>query len=464
MATVIIERPELKPAPGAASAKVGTTKTVVSQLKKRKQRRRNVLIVVAVILIALVGLVVVNSRKEKATIVQTEKVSRRTITEIVQATGKIQPEVAVKVSPEISGEVISLPLKEGDRVKKGQVLALIKPTTIQAQVEQAEANLNSTKARQEQAKAGLLNAKQEFNRAEELSKKNLLSQSELDAATSKYQVAQATLRGAQFDVSAAQSGVKQYQQALDKTTVFSPMNGVISSLITQLGEKVVGTSQFTGTEMMTISDLSLMNAEVDLDENDVVNLKIGDKTHVSIDAFPDRIFEGTVIEIANSAMLKGTGTQDQSTNFKVKVRLTDFGEADLRPGMSCTARMETQTKENVLAVPINAVTRREEIGGTKADSTKPKDDNSKASAAAATAAANETPLLVFVVDKANRVKAVQVKTGISDNAYVEIVSGLDGTEEVVKGNYTAVSKELQDKSLIQIDNKGGTKTGTDAKK
>ncbi|MEO6940196.1 MAG: efflux RND transporter periplasmic adaptor subunit [Candidatus Kapaibacterium sp.] len=464
MATVIIERPELKPAPGAASAKVGTTKTVVSQLKKRKQRRRNVLIVVAVILIALVGLVVVNSRKEKATIVQTEKVSRRTITEIVQATGKIQPEVAVKVSPEISGEVISLPLKEGDRVKKGQVLALIKPTTIQAQVEQAEANLNSTKARQEQAKAGLLNAKQEFNRAEELSKKNLLSQSELDAATSKYQVAQATLRGAQFDVSAAQSGVKQYQQALDKTTVFSPMNGVISSLITQLGEKVVGTSQFTGTEMMTISDLSLMNAEVDVDENDVVNLKIGDKTHVSIDAFPDRIFEGTVIEIANSAMLKGTGTQDQSTNFKVKVRLTDFGEADLRPGMSCTARMETQTKENVLAVPINAVTRREEIGGTKADSTKPKDDNSKASAAAATAAANETPLLVFVVDKANRVKAVQVKTGISDNAYVEIVSGLDGTEEVVKGNYTAVSKELQDKSLIQIDNKGGTKTGTDAKK
>jgi HlyD family secretion protein len=207
-----------------------------------------------------------------------------------------------------------------------------------------------------------------------------------------------------------------------------------------------------------------MNAEVDVDENDVVNLKIGDKTHVSIDAFPDRIFEGTVIEIANSAMLKGTGTQDQSTNFKVKVRLTDFGEADLRPGMSCTARMETQTKENVLAVPINAVTRREEIGGTKADSTKPKDDNSKASAAAATAAANETPLLVFVVDKANRVKAVQVKTGISDNAYVEIVSGLDGTEEVVKGNYTAVSKELQDKSLIQIDNKGGTKTGTDAKK
>jgi HlyD family secretion protein len=266
-------------------------------------------------------------------------------------------------------------------------------------------------------------------------------------------VAVATEKAAGFEISASESIVKQYSEALVKTTVYAPMEGVVTSLITQLGEKVVGTSQFAGTEMMTISDLTWMNAEVDVDENDVVNLKIGDTAMVTIDAFPNRVFVGQVIEVANSAKLKGNGTQDQSTNFKVKVKLSDFAGADLRPGMSCTAKIHTQTKTNVMAIPINAVTRRDDPDAAKVDSAK---RNSIATT-------TESPVVVFVVGKDSRVKLTTIKTGIADNTYVEVLSGLIGDEEIVKGEYSAVSKDLQDKKLIKVDN-STTKTTTTTQK
>jgi HlyD family secretion protein len=227
------------------------------------------------------------------------------------------------------------------------------------------------------------------------------------------------------------------------------MTGVVSSLISQLGEKVVGTSQFSGTEMMTISDLSVMNAMVDVDENDVVNIKIGNKVKVSIDAFPKRIFTGTVIEIANSAKLKGTGSSDQSTNFTVKVRLDDFGGADLRPGMSCTSRIETETKTNVLAVPLMAVTRRDNEEAKAQDSLKKAQQAGKGTFQEG----NETPTIVFIVEK-GKAKQVPVKTGVSDNSYVEILSGLTGSEEIIKGNFRAVSKELSTGKSVKVDNSG----------
>lgn len=417
-----------------------STQTVVTQMKKRKQRKRTVFIVSGVLLLVIVVLAIASGGKEEVITVQTEKVTRKTITSIVQATGKIQPEVKVKISPEVSGEIIELPIKEGEQVKRGQLLARIKPTTFEAAYEQGMASLNASKARMEQSRANLITAKASFARAKELRAKNLIAASDFEQAEAQYQVAEATLNAANYEIKATESQLKQLSESLRKTAVLAPMNGVVTQLISELGETVVGTSQFSGTEMMTVSDLNVMNAEVEVDENDVVNIQIGDKANITIDAFPDRTFRGTVVEIANSAKLKGVGTQEQSTNFEVKIRLDDFSGADLRPGMSCISKIETETKENVMAVPMIAVTRRDK--GT--DTTK-KDIGT-------------VPTVIFINEN-GKAKMVPVKTGLSDNSYVEVISGLKGDEEVIKGNYRAVSKELEDKKAIKVDNKA-TKTET----
>jgi len=346
-----------------------------------------------VLLIVIIALAA--GGKKQAISVQTEKVDRHTITEVVQATGKIQPEVQVKVSPEVPGEIIELPFKEGDRVKKGQLIAKIKPVTFEEQYAAAEASLKSAKAQAEQQRAVMIQSKQDLDRAEKLRAGHLISQQDYDGLKAKYDGAVAGMSAANFSSDASESQMRQYRESLNKTSVVAPMNGVITSLISQLGEKVVGTSSFAGTEMMTVSDLTVMNAMVDVDENDVVNIKIGNTVKISIDAFPDRTFTGKVIEIANSAKLTGTGTQDQSTNFTVKVRLDDFGSTDLRPGMSCTARIETRTKENVIAVPLMSVTRRENEDEQATDSIKKIREASKGTFHEA----EETPTIVFVVHK-----------------------------------------------------------------
>ncbi len=427
-----------------------TTQTVVTQIKKRKQRKRNAIIGILALTILFIILAVANGGKEQAVTVQTETVTRRTITSIVQATGKIQPEVKVKISPEVSGEIIDLPIKEGQQVSRGQLLAKIKPTSFEAAHEQGMASLNASKARMEQSRANMITAKQAFNRSKELRDKNLISASDYESAEAQYQVAQANFNASNFEIKATESQLKQLTESLRKTAVIAPMGGVVTSLISELGETVVGTSQFSGTEMMTVSDLAVMNAEVEVDENDVVNVSIGDKANVTIDAFPGRIFRGTVVEIANSAKVMGMGSQEQSTNFEVKIRLDDFKGADLRPGMSCISKIETETKENVMAVPMIAVTRR--------DKTEDPADSIKRVATGA-----EVPTIVFVNEN-GKAKAVQVKTGLSDNLYVEILSGISGNEEVIKGNYRAISKELEDKKAIKVDNKAAAKpAATEAK-
>ncbi|HWF44884.1 MAG TPA: efflux RND transporter periplasmic adaptor subunit [Candidatus Kapabacteria bacterium] len=446
---------------GPNGAPAAPAKPEASPLVRRKKRRRGrtLLMVGGGMVLLIVILMLVAGHKENVTTVQTEKVARRTITEVVQATGKIQPEVSVKVSPEVPGEIVQLPFKEGDRVKKGDLVAKIKPTTFQEQYEAAEASLSSSKAAAEQQRASMIQAKQDLTRAEGLRTSHLMSEQDYDAAKAKYEASVAGFNAANFSANAAESQMKQYRESLSKTSVLAPMNGVVTSLISQLGEKVVGTSQFAGTEMMDIGDLTVMNAMVDVDENDVVNIKLGNTVKVSIDAFPNQLFTGKVIEIANSAKLTGTGTQDQSTDFTVKVRLDNFGSADLRPGMSCTARIETQTKENVLAVPIMAVTRREDEDTRASDSIKAVQQANKGTFHEG----DEIPTIVFITEKGSKAKLeakrVSVKTGVSDNAYVEIVSGLSGGEEVVKGNFRAVSKELEDGTAIKVDNSGKTPEG-----
>jgi HlyD family secretion protein len=439
-----------------------TTKAVVDKIKKKKKRNRMIWIGGALVVILIVVAVVISSSKEKGVTVQTEKVSKRTITEVVQATGKIQPETSVKISPEVSGEIIQLPFKEGAKVSKNQLLAEIKPTAIRAQYEAGAAQVEAAKAQGEQAKAQKVTADLNLKRTKQLYDKKLVADADLEQAQSQADVAAANYSAAEHTVGVYQNQLTQAAESLRKTSVLSPMDGYITKLISQLGEKVVGTSQFSGTEMMTVSDLSVMNAMVDVDENDVVNVQLGDTARINIDAFPNRTFIGTIVEIANSAELKGVGTQDQSTNFQVKIRLEGFETGELRPGMSCTAKIETMTKNNVMTVPIMAVTRRVKEKQPKAEgevaevgkAKKPgeEEDNSKAA-----------PTIVFVVGKDKKVKAVTVKTGISDNSYVEILSGLTGDEEVVKGNYAAVSKNLEDGKLVKIDNTSGGDAATKKK-
>jgi HlyD family secretion protein len=440
------------PATGT-SGKRASTADIATRSKQRKKRNKIVMWAVIVIVVLGAAAMFLTSGKEEAITVQTEKVSTRTITEVVQATGKIQPEVQVKVSSEVSGEIVDLPFKEGDRVTKGQLVAKIKPTTFEAQYEAAEAALSATKARAEQQRATLIQSKQEFTRAEQLLQQKLLSQQDFEAAKARYDIAQASFNSSKFEIASSESQLRQYRESLSKTSVLAPMTGVISSLISQLGEKVVGTSQFSGTEMMTVSDLTVMNAMVDVDENDVVNIKLGNPVKVSIDAFPKRTFVGHVIEVANSAKLKGLGTQDQSTNFTVKVRIDSLDGADLRPGMSCTARIETVTKQNVMAVPLMAVTRRLDEGAQAQDSIRKAKEASKG----VFHEAEEIPTIVFVSAK-GKAKQVSVKTGISDNAYVEVISGLKGDEEVIKGNFRAVSKDLEEGKAIKVDNSNKSTT------
>jgi HlyD family secretion protein len=433
----------------------GAPATLEANLVLARNRRKRKTRTLWIALGSLVGLIIIialaSGGKEKPTVVQTEQVGRHTVTEIVQATGKIQPEVLVKVSPEVPGEIIKLPFKEGAHVRKGDLVAQIKPVTYQEQYAAAEASYSSSKAQAEAQRAAMIQAKQDLARAERLKSSHLVSDQDYDAAKSKYDAAVAGMNAANFSANAAESQMRQNREYLSKTDVLSPMDGVITSLISRLGEKVVGTSQFAGTEMMDISDLTVMNAMVDVDENDVVNVKLGDPVKISIDAFPDTVFTGKVIEIANSATLAGTGTADQSTNFTVKVRLDDFGPADLRPGMSCTARIETETKPNVIAVPLMAVTRRESDDQRAADSLRQIREANRG-----TFNGDEQSSSIVFIIKNGKAKKVPITTGVSDNAYVEVLAGLTGGEQVIKGNFRAVSKDLKDGMAVKVDNSGKT--------
>ncbi len=431
-----------------------TGKTLQLSQKKRKKRTRTIVIVILIFVVIIALLAIFAGGKKDVIVVQTETVGRHTVSEEVQATGKIQPQVMVRVSPEVSGEIIELPFKEGDHVNKGDLVAKIKPLVFQEQYDAAEASYNSAKALVEQQRATMIQADANLKRGKKLNEMHLMSDQDYDAAKAAYGAAVAAVNSADYTAKAAEGQMKQLQESLNWTSVLAPMNGVVTSLISQLGEKVVGTASFAGTEMMDISDLSLMNAMVDVDENDVVNIKLGDSVKISIDAFPDRIFTGKVIEIANSAKLSGTGTQDQSTNFTVKVRLDDFGAQDLRPGMSCTARIQTETKPNVIAVPLMAVTRRDNEDSQAADSIKKVREANKGTFHED----DESYAIVFVVHK-DTAKSVTVKTGISDNNYVEILDGLKGGEEVVKGNFRAVSKELENDMKVKVDNSKNSTTG-----
>ena len=390
-------------------------------------------------------------KREKPILIQTEKVTRRNLTEIVVANGKIQPVLSVKISPEVSGEIIELPVKEGQFVKKGDLLLRIKPDTYVANKRSAEAAYQSAVANRTLAAANLRQAEAELKRNEELLRDKLISDSAFLEFQTACEVARASDDAARHQVDVARATLARAEEELAKTTIAAPIDGTVTKLMSQLGERVVGTAMMSGTEIMTVADLNEMEARVDIGEIDVVLIALRQKARLEVDAFRDRKFTGCVTEIANSSRLPlpgqgggfGGGQQGQeATKFEVKIRIQE--KEIFRPGMSVTAEIETRSRTNVLSIPIQSVTTR-----------LPKDAKTNAPPPAA-AGQNAKPdkaakpiEVVFVLDD-TRVKSVPVKRGISDDTYVEVTEGLSEGEEVVSGGYKAISRELEDGKRVKV--------------
>src|SRR5206468_3143486 len=327
-----------------------------STSKKRRSRRRRYIIFGSVGLL-LLGIIVsiIWSKREKPIPVTTERAVRKTIVQTVSATGKVQPETEVKISPEVAGEIIELPVEDGMPIKKGDLLVKIKPDSYKALLEQQEAAISSAKATNLQQKATMMKTEQDLKRADDMYSKKTISIQEYNTAQAAYDVAKNTFESSLHEIERAQAGSSQARDQLSKTTIYSPIDGTVTVLNSKLGERLVATGQFAGTEVMRVADLSHMEARVDVNENDVVNVKIGDKAEVKIDAYGDRKFHGNVYQIANTGKTTGAGTQEEVTNFEVKIRIQD-NEVVLKPALSCTAEIQTNQVKDVVAVPMQAVT------------------------------------------------------------------------------------------------------------
>jgi HlyD family secretion protein len=401
------------------------------------------ILVVALVLFALLG-----GSKEEIIQVQTEKVEKRDITQTVSTTGKIEPEFKVVITPEVTGEIVSLPVKEGDKVKKGDLLIKINAKQYLADKESAEATLLASKSTLAMRKAELDRITLEYDRVKGLHSKKLASDSELETAKSNYESIKASYSGAEANVLSTEASLRRSIEQLYKTSIYSPMDGIVTALNVELGERVLGSGFSQGTNIMTVSDLNNMEASVEVDENDVVLITVGDTARIKVDAFGDKIFKGVVSEIGNSAISSGLGTQDQVVNFNVKLKLIDLDKG-LRPGMSCNADIETETIKNVISVPIQSVTARSNDFAKKEG---PEDEENNPAPPKKENGINKPKEIVFVI-KDGKAKSVEVETGISDDNYIYVKSGLSGGEQVVSGSYKAISRELSDGATVRVEEK-----------
>jgi len=410
--------------------------------KKKSKKKLIIFLIIGVVLLSLGALVIMGSGRENIISVQTEKVDRKTITQIVTATGKIQPETQVKINAEVSGEIIELTVREGQRVKKGQLLVRIKPDAYQAQYERAQASLAISGA-------NLVKAESEYKRTTDLFAKKLVSEAEMEIARANYQSARAS--NAQ-----AEASLKEARETLGKTTIYAPMDGVVSQLLLELGERVSGSTFTQGTEIMTVADLSRMEARVDVGENDIVMVNMGDTARVKVDAYSDKKITGVVSQIANTAKSTGVGSQDQVINFEVRILLNTPPEVELRPGMSMSADIETETHRDVLAVPIQSVTVRIPKKETASE-----DGSEEGGARLANQPRRQEEKLdevVFVVEE-GQAKTVVVKRGLTSDTHVEITGeGLEG-KEVVSGPFKAINRELENEAKVKVENRGTPSTG-----
>ena len=421
-----------------------------------------------ILLIALVGLIIFAVVGKKAgwfggvsgIKVSVEKPQKRTITEIVTASGKVQPETEVKISPDVSGEIVELYINEGDNVKKGDLLLKIKPDIYlsavdrtRASVNTAKANLANSEAYLEQIKAKYTQTKNAYERNKVLWEQKTISDADYESALSSFEMVKAELEaakksieGAKYSVQSAQASLSEAEENLRKTTIYAPMSGTISMLNVEKGERVVGTMQMAGTEMLRIADLNRMEVKVDVNENDIVKVNLKDTALIEIDAYLGETFKGVVTEIANSANVSGMST-DQVTSFDVKILLLKESYGHLisksnpnpfRPGMSASVDIQTNTKANILTIPIQCVTTRE-------DSVENKEK-------AIAEIGDELKEVVFVVKKDSAILTT-VKTGIQDNKYIEISDGIELEDQIVTAPYSAISRRLKDGSIVEIVDK-----------
>ena len=433
---------------------------------KKKKRNRIVLTAALVLSVASVGAFLGFRRREAPIAVQMDKVVRRDITELVVANGRIQPVVQVVINPEVSGEIIDLPVKEGQPVKKGDLLVRIKPDNYIAQRNSADANFKSAEAGVALARANQEKARLDYKRFEELFRTKLVSDSQFLEAKTSLDVAVATYESSTHLCDQAKATLARAEDDLSKTTITAPIDGTVTKLRSQQGERVVGTAMMAGTEIMTVANLENMEARVDIGEIDIVLIKLGEKAHLEVEAFHDTKFTGVVTEIANAARGAASGTQQQAqpaqqqeaTKFEVKILINE--KEAFRPGMSVTAEIETRAKSNVLAVPIMAVTTR-----TKKEEPKKKEMKEQ-SALPLKGARKEEPKkaneIVFLVN-GETAKSAVVKTGISDDTFIEIAEGLNEGQEIVSGGYAAVSRQLEDGKRIKREDPNAKKKNRDQK-
>jgi HlyD family secretion protein len=462
----------------------------VAPQSRRKSRKKLIVLILAGIVLLGVALFWALRKKEPAISVQTEKIARHTLTETVIANGKIYPVVQVHISPEVSGEITNLPVKEGQFVHKGDLLLKINPDVYVAGLKQAQASYESSLASKTTAEANLEKAETDYTRDKELFDTKLLSESDFIGFKVARDVARAQVKSAADQVNVAQAAVDNAQDLLNKTTIVAPLDGTISTLNSQLGERVLGTVQNAGTDIMIISDLSQMEARVDIGEMDVVLVQAGQKAKLEVDSFKDKKFAGVVTAVANSSeglnassalsgYSGGSSSSGQSaTQFQVRIRFTDV--ESFRPGMSVSATIETRTRTNAITAPIASVTTRilkpktkTEAGKTNVVATSSTATNTSATHSVTTnpvAATTNTavpensetnstkdgkkpdnknkPVEVVFVVEGDQVKTVPVKIGISDENYWEITDGLKEGEEVVTGGYRAISRDLDDGKKI----------------
>lgn len=414
------------------------------------------IIAALILLIVVLGKTEVFGKKNKGKAVEIAQAKAITLIETVSATGKIQPETEIKISSEVSGEIIELAVKEGQNVKKGQLLVRINPDLIKSGLNRTVAGLSNSKAMLNQADATLKEAEANFYRNKTLFEKGVISKAEWDRAVASFESAKANKQAAYFSVQSAAATVKEANDNLRRTAIYAPVDGTISKLDAELGETVVGTQQMSGTEIMRIANLNNMEVEVDVNENDIVKVNVGDSTNIEVDAYLKKQFKGIVTSISNSA--SNATTADQVTNFKVKVRILKESYLDLiegkpesyspfRPGMTATVDIITKKKVNVIAIPISAVVMKADTTAT----TKIENIDDQEGEPNKQQPLDEKKLECVFIKKGNKAKIRIVKTGIQDDTNIEVVEGLKNGEEVIIGPYSLVSKELNSGDEVFID-------------
>ncbi len=455
-------------------------------MAKKKTSATRIIVYLLIGLVVVIGTLAglraagVLGEKDTSLVVEVADIERRNITQMVTASGKIQPEIEVKISPDVPGEIIALPINEGDYVEQGKLLVRIRQDDYIAQVERGEASVLQSKAMLAQRRADMLIAEIELKRQRGLYEKQAVSESEFQRTESQYEVAKAGYEAAEYSVRSSEAQLKEMREQLAKTAIYAPMSGTISMLDVELGERVVGTSQMAGTEMMRLAKLDQMEIEVDVNENDVVNVSLNDSARIEVDAYPERGFRGVVTEIANSARVTGAGTQEQVTNFPVKIRIVDTHNLDeqvamsasrgvrqeevpptpqespnFRPGMSGTVDVYTETVRDAIVIPIQAVTVRD-FNRIKADSTASEDAGTPMQEVGTGEAGDDVVVaedlrkVVFVMLD-GKAQMLEVETGISDDTHIEIKSGLSGTEKVIIGPYSAISRQLEPDAAVKLE-------------